>query len=70
MAYTRYTTVQGDRWDTVAFKAYGDATLYSEIVEANPTVPKDAVIPSGIVLNIPIRENSVSKKSVLPPWKQ
>lgn len=70
MAYTRYTTVQGDRWDTVAFKAYGDATLYSEIVQANPTVPKDVVIPSGIVLNIPIRENSVSNKTTLPPWKQ
>ncbi len=70
MAYTRYTTVQGDRWDTVSFKAYGDATLYSGIVEANPTVPKDAVIPSGIVLNIPIIDKPTVDISVLPPWKQ
>lgn len=70
MKYTRYTTVQGDRWDTVAFKAYGDATKYSAIAEVNPTVPKNVVIPSGVVLNIPVLETATTETSNLPPWKK
>lgn len=70
MEYTRYTTVQGDRWDTVAFKAYGDATQYSAIVEANPTVPKGPVLPAGTILNIPVIDSPTVDTSILPPWKQ
>jgi phage tail protein X len=70
MTFTTYTTVEGDRWDTVAFKAYGDATKYSGIVQANPFVPKGVVLPSGVTLYIPLVERPSVDTSKLPPWKR
>jgi phage tail protein X len=70
MANTRYTTKQGDRWDTVAYKAYGDASKYSVIVDANPFVPKGVILPAGIQLNIPVLERDSVNESLLPPWKR
>ena len=70
MTYTIYTTVDGDRWDTVAFKAYGDPMKISSIVEANPHVPKAAVLPSGINLYVPVEERAKVTSAILPPWKK
>lgn len=70
MTFTTYTTIEGDRWDTIAFKAYGDATKYSAIVQANPFVPKGVVLPSGITLYIPVEDRPSVNKSLLPPWKR
>lgn len=68
---TEYITMKGDRWDTVAYKAYGDATRITEIVEANPDVPVTPVIPAGTRLNIPIIETANELDvSLLPPWKR
>ncbi len=68
---TEYITMKGDRWDTVAYKAYGDATRMTEIIEANPDVPTTPVIETGTRLNIPIIEtDSEVDVSLLPPWKQ
>lgn len=70
MSYTRYTTIQGDRWDTVAYKAYGDPMKITPIAEANPHVPKSPVLPAGIILNIPIQERENVTSNILPPWKR
>lgn len=70
MEFTKYTTVEGDRWDTIAYKAYGDATKYSGIIEANPSVPKGVVLKSGVTLFIPVLDRPSVAKSTLPPWKQ
>lgn len=68
---TEYYTVKGDRWDTVAFKAYGDATRITEIIEANPDVPVLPVFEENVRLNIPIIEQqSETDVSLLPPWKR
>ena len=70
MTFTKYTTIEGDRWDTVAHKAYGDPMKISPIIEANQRVPKSPIIQAGTVLNIPIQERSSVTASILPPWKQ
>lgn len=70
MTFTTYTTIEGDRWDTVAFKAYGDANKYSAIVQANPFVPKGVILPSGITLYIPVEDRPNVNTSLLPPWKR
>jgi nucleoid-associated protein YgaU len=68
--YTTYTTIEGDRWDTVAWKAYGDATRYPEIAAANRTIPLDDVLPAGTILQIPIADVVTLDVSLLPPWKR
>lgn len=68
--FTTYTTIEGDRWDTVAHKAYGDALRYPEIAAANPDVPLTDVLPSGLTLYVPISEEVELDTNLLPPWKR
>lgn len=67
-----YTTVGGDTWSGIAYKAYGDETLSKIITDANPTVPISYIVPAGLVLNIPVSEDDATMVdiSILPPWKQ
>lgn len=70
MAVTNYTTKEGDRWDTVAYAAYGDVTKIPLIADANPDVPLDDIIPAGTNLYIPILEQAtIVQDKQLPPWK-
>lgn len=70
MANTTYTTKQGERWDTVAYKAYGDAMRINELIQANPNVPITDEIPANTVLNIPIIAEPTLDANLLPPWKR
>lgn len=72
MEYTTYTTKTGDRWDLVAYQAYGDHTAMQGIMEANPTVPIPPPLDAGIQLRIPIIETQTTevKTQLLPPWKR
>jgi len=72
MANTQYTVTEGERWDTIALKAYGKASAFSGIIEANPLVPITTRLEAGVVLIIPILEdnNILTDKELLPPWKQ
>lgn len=70
MTFTKYTTIQGDRWDTIAHKAYGDPLKISPIVEVNPHVPKTPILPAGVVLYVPIQEREDVSPNNLPPWKR
>lgn len=70
--YTEYLTIQGDRWDTVAYKAYGDATMVQPIIEANKEVYLTEILPAGVRLLVPIIEVAEVKTDpeLLPPWKR
>lgn len=71
MASFNYTTVEGDRIDTLAAKYYGGNHGIAIIADANPAVPLTAVFPLGTVLVIPIVEdNDINKNTDLPPWKR
>lgn len=71
MAVTQYRTKEGDRWDNIAFEAYGDATAYMQIIRANKGLPITEVLPSGVLINIPIVEDEQSvSEDLLPPWKR
>lgn len=67
---TKYRTTGGDRWDTIAVKAYGDVSLAKIIIAANPTVPITPVLQGGLELFIPIVPGTTVDKSLLPPWKR
>lgn len=71
-SFVEYTTVPGDRWDSVAYKAYGDTFRIAEIAEANPTMRLYPVFPGGLVLKIPITESfsNVINPELLPLWKR
>jgi phage tail protein X len=65
-----YTTQDGDRWDLIAQKYYGDATLFGPIQTANLHVPLIPILPGGITLRIPVLETAQFDSNLLPPWKR
>jgi phage tail protein X len=73
MATTQYRTIEGDRWDLIAFKAYGDATKFNLLLEANKPLAINKTLPAGLKINIPILEDQNAgsvQAELLPPWKR
>lgn len=70
--FVEYVAKQGDRWDTIAFKAYGDATLINGIIEANPTIVISPILEAGTRIIVPILEQGDIQidSELLPPWKR
>ena len=68
--FITHVTIQGERWDSLAWNYYGDATLFSPIVMANPQIPIEPVFEAGLVIGVPILQVSQATTSDLPPWKQ
>lgn len=72
MDYLEHITRAGDRWDLLAWHYYGDATLITPIIDANPHL---RILPSlgpGLTLLIPVLESDDPELSAedLPPWKR
>lgn len=63
-----YTTVQGDRWDSVAFYQLGNCSLAPRLMAANSQYLNYFEFPAGIVLTLPDIE--IKTSSTLPPWKK
>ena len=69
--YIEYITKDGERWDLIAYKFYGDPLNYEPIIAANKKVPIKPTLQGGIKLYIPIidlDEKLIS--SEVPPWKK
>lgn len=65
-----YKTIQGDTYDIIAKKVYGDELLMGKIVRANPKYIGMMVFPSGVILQIPDATDEELKYNSLPPWRQ
>lgn len=65
--FLTHITIEGERWDQLATRYYGDPLAYERIVEANPHVPLATTLPSGLTLSIPVLEQSDLSEE-LPPW--
>lgn len=72
MANIQYITTDGERWDTVAGKVYGNPGLSQGIIRANPLVPVTDKLTAGTVLEIPVLEEVeiLTASDKLPIWKQ
>lgn len=68
MKYLEHETVEGERWDQLALRYYGDATAYEGIIAENPHVPISPALAGGLRLRIPVRAQAVVAESKLPPW--
>jgi phage tail protein X len=69
--YVSYTTQDGDRWDTIAYRYLGDPFNITPIIDANPLVPLYPALPAGIVLFIPVFDpQPLISFNNLPPWRR
>lgn len=69
---TEYLTVQNDRLDTIATKAYGNPFNGMMVLRANPSLPIVEEYPPGIRIVIPVQVRGEGRVSdeLLPPWKR
>jgi phage tail protein X len=70
--FITHVTTAGERWDTLAWNYYGDASLFGPIIQTNPTIPVEPVFEAGLVIGIPILtvNQAVGVPTDIPPWKQ
>lgn len=72
MAEIAVVTQGAERWDSLAYKAYGSDYDLKKIQEANRHIPLQAIIPSGVTIIIPLVDSvdeSIDEAN-LPPWKR
>ena len=53
--YTQYVCSNGDMWDAIAHRLYGDEYVFPEIMKANRAYARVLTFEGGEVLNVPIR---------------
>lgn len=68
--YIEHITQDGDRWDLIAAKYYGDSAKTGPIAAANLHVPLNPILSAGIVLRIPVLQVAEIDTNLLPPWKR
>jgi phage tail protein X len=64
-----YTTQQGDMWDSISHKLYGDVKFTDVLINANPEFRYVYIFSEGIVLSVPDVEERITADD-LPPWKR
>lgn len=74
--YFEHITGPGERWDTIAFRYYNDASLSHVLIHANRHLfiddlsPVPPILLSRTTLRIPVIETAAIDDSLLPPWKR
>lgn len=68
---TEYVTKQGDTWDAIAKRLYGDERFLDVLIRANINHRKTVVFSYGKRLAVPeINTQSSAYELNLPPWKR
>ena len=62
-----YVTLQGDTWDLIAYKVYGNELYADRLMSENIQYIGVWVFGAGTVLNIP--EITEDEDTELPPWR-
>jgi hypothetical protein len=73
MASLLHQVVEGERWDQIAYRYYGDALKYGRLIEANTHLDLSTTLHGGMVLVVPLIDATNESSTVLagldvPPW--
>lgn len=63
-----YTTIQGDTWDLISYKIFGDEKYMRYLIEANWDYADVLVFSSGAVLTVP--ELPEEPDEDMPFWRE
>ncbi len=64
-----YETIQGDTFDGIAFKVYGEEKYMKEIIQANPDYADVLVFSPNVKLTLPAVEEGMDVED-LPFWRE
>nr|DAM38085.1 MAG TPA: baseplate wedge protein [Caudoviricetes sp.] len=66
-----YRTINGDTWDLIAYKIYGNEQYFHKLIRANLNLINISIFDSNIPVIIPeFLETEVIENKKLPPWKR
>ena len=69
-----HQVLEGQRWDTLAWIYYGDATAYGRIIQANPALDITTHLEAGTMVLVPVLPLAEVQQQIpqdsLPPWKR
>ncbi len=63
-----YTTIQGDAWDLISWKVYGEEKYMRYLIEANWGYSDVLVFSAGVVLNVPDLPEETEED--VPFWRE
>lgn len=66
----KYITVQGDAWDRIAQKVYGDEYMAGLLMSANIEHRNTVLFSGNITLNVPVAPDKPQTVNNLPPWRR
>ncbi len=64
-----YRTVQGDTFDSVAYRLWGEPRLANLLMLANPSLMDVVIFSGGVELAVP-EHTPQPVQTELPPWMQ
>ncbi|MUV06885.1 phage tail protein [Planococcaceae bacterium Storch 2/2-2] len=64
----KYRTVQGDMWDSIAYKLYGSERYMVDLLRANQEHRKYYVFPANVMLDVP--DVDTTEMIPAPPWEE
>ncbi len=70
LEYLEHTTINGQRWDNIAWLYYGDANQIHRLITANPQIAATGMLPGGIIIKVPVLEINQANPLSVPPWKR
>jgi len=62
-----YTTIQGDMWDSIAYKLYGNEKYMGLLMQNNMELLDIFIFGAGTVLNVPELASEV--ETDMPSWR-
>ena len=66
-----YKTQQGDTWDLIALRVYGDEHFMDTLIKANIEHRKTVIFSHSVTLTVPeIDTTDKVYEANLPPWKR
>ncbi len=63
-----YITTQGDMWDSIAYKVYGNEKYAGVLMRSNVELLGIFIFGAGTVLNVP--ELGMEEETEQPPWRE
>ena len=66
----KYTTIQGDTWDNIAYKTVDNEYAMVEIMKANKEHLGTLIFDGGIELDIPDSAKKANIVNIGSPWSE
>ena len=63
-----YITKQGDTWDLIAYRVYGNEKYMTQLIEANTQYREVVFFSANIRLVVPSIKTPIPER--LPPWRR